>query len=285
CGLGLSEAQTSPLVGPEDHDRVGWDRPTISGANPMVREESVLRASLMPGLLRSLAYNASHRNPDVRLYELGKVFEVPGDPRSDLPDENERVACAMAACEAPAAVGVWRTLADHLRLSRSVLTAAEPAGLHPERTASISIEGRDLGFVGEVHPAVLDEWGLEGPVAWLDLDLESTLAAPVRPIEQQPVSRFPSSDIDLAFEVPDEVAAGEVDQTIRNAAGELLVDLALFDVYRGPGVSANSRGLAFRLRLQALDRTLTDKDVAGVRGRVIDGVTKTHGATLRGAAD
>ena len=285
CGLGLSEAQTPPLVGPEDHDRIGWDQPTIAGANPMVREESVLRASLMPGLLRSLAYNASHRNPDVRLYELGKVFRVPGDARSELPEETERVACALAGCDATAAVGIWRTLADHLRLSATVLSAVEEAGLHPARTARISLDGQDLGVVGEVHPAVLDQWELEGPVGWMDLDLEATLAAPVRPIEQQAVSRFPSSDIDLAFEVPDDVPAGEVETTIRRSAGELLVNSALFDVYRGAGVSDNARGLAFRLRLQAMDRTLTDKDVATVRRRVIDDVTGTHGATLRGSTD
>ena len=282
CGLGVNEAQTSQLVGPEDHDLVGWTDPTIAGANPMVREESVLRATLMPGLMRSLAYNASHRTPAVALFELGKVFRVPGDPRSDLPEETERVAAAIAGRDAKSAVGIWRTLAEHLRIGAPSLVAADGPGLHPSRTARAMAGQVDVGLVGEVHPDVLDRWDLTGPVAWLDLSVEALLAATTRPIEQQPVSRFPSSDIDLAFEVKEEVAAGEVQATIAKEAGDLLVDLALFDVYRGSGVAEGARGLAYRLRLQAPDRTLTDKDVAEVRARVIATVTKAHSASLRG---
>ena len=281
-GLGISEAQTAPLIAPEEHELAGWTDPTIAGANPMVREESILRATLMPGLLRSLAYNASHRTPDVALFELGKVFRVPGDPRSELPDETERVAAALAGRDAKSAVGIWRTLADHLRLAEPALQAGDGPGLHPARTGKVRAGNVHIGFVGEIHPEVVERWGLEGPIGWLDLDVGAMLGAPTRPIEQQPVSRFPSSDIDLAFEVPDAVPAGDVQTTIGRAAGELLIDLSLFDVYRGQGVTAGSRGLAFRLRLQAPDRTLTDKDVAELRTRVIEAVNGSHGATLRG---
>ena len=282
CGLGLSEAQTPPLVGPEDHELVGWVDPAIAAANPMVREESVLRATLMPGLLRALVYNASHRTPGVALFELGNVFRVPGDPRSELPDETERVAAVLSGRDATAAVGIWRTLAQHLRLADPAMEAAEAPGAHPARTASVSAGDTNVGFVGEVHPDVLDRWSIEGPVAWLDLDVGALLAAPTRPIEQEPVSRYPSSDSDLAFWVPESVPAGDVQATIAAAAGELLVDLALFDVYRGAGAPDGTRGLAYRLRLQAPDRTLTDDDVSGVRERVLAGVTEAHSAILRG---
>ncbi|HUR48942.1 MAG TPA: phenylalanine--tRNA ligase subunit beta [Acidimicrobiales bacterium] len=284
CGLGVDEAQTSQLVAPEDHGLVDWTDPTISGANPMVREESVLRATLMPGLLRSLAYNASHRTVEIALFELGKVFRVPSDSGSDLPEETERMAAAVAGRDATTAVGIWRTLAEHLRVAAPNLVGSDSPGLHSSRAARALVGTTEIGFVGEVHPDVLDRWGLPGPVAWLDLDVEALLAAPTRPIEQQPVSRFPSSDIDLAFEVNEAVPAGEVEVTIATEAGGLLVELALFDVYRGAGVAEGARGLAFHLRLQAGDRTLTDKDVAEIRGRVIAAVTKAHGASLRGPA-
>ena len=285
CGLGLSEAQTAPLIAPEDHDRVGWSDGTIAGTNPMVREESVLRATLMAGLLRSLAYNASHRTPNVALFELGKVFRVPDDPRSELPDETERVAAALAGRDATIAVGIWRTLAEHLRLADLGMVAVQASGLHPARTARVTAGGAEIGFIGEVHPDVLDRWELEGPVAWVDLDVGRMLEAATRPIEQEPVSRYPSSDIDLAFWVPEDVPAGAVQRTIGEAAGELLVDLSLFDVYRGVGAPEETRGLAYRLRLQAPDRTLTEKDVAGLRSQVVDAVTRAHSAVLRGLAD
>ncbi|NIR36795.1 MAG: phenylalanine--tRNA ligase subunit beta, partial [Actinobacteria bacterium] len=96
------------------------------------------------------------------------------------------------------------------------------------------------------------------------------------------VSKYPSSDIDLAFEVPDTVAAAQVEGSLRKGGGELLVGLELFDVYRGDGVADGARSLAYRLRFQARDRTLTDAEVAEARQACIDTVARQHGATLRG---
>src|SRR5690606_5365335 len=98
----------------------------------------------------------------------------------------------------------------------------------------------------------------------------------------RPFSRFPSSDVDLAFVTPDEVPAGDVEATLRQAAGELLVGLCLFDVYRGERLGPGRRSLAYRLRLQAPDRTLTDDEVAAVRARAVAAVEAAHGASLRG---
>ncbi len=96
------------------------------------------------------------------------------------------------------------------------------------------------------------------------------------------MSRYPSSDIDLAFTVPDDVAAGAVERTLRDAGGELLEDLRLFDVYRGGGIDDGNRSLAFRLRFCAQDRTLTDAEVGEIRARAIEAVESAHGAHLRG---
>jgi phenylalanyl-tRNA synthetase beta chain len=107
-------------------------------------------------------------------------------------------------------------------------------------------------------------------------------AAPRRSDELRPVSRYPSSDIDLAFSVPDEVPAGAVERTLRDAGGELLEDLRLFDVYRGEGIADRQRSLAFRLRFCAQDRTLTDAEVGEIRTRAIEAVESAHNASLRG---
>jgi phenylalanyl-tRNA synthetase beta chain len=139
-----------------------------------------------------------------------------------------------------------------------------------------------VGQVGEVDPGVLAEWGIDERVGWLGLELERFLPRERRYVQARPVSRFPSSDIDLAFVVPDVVAAGAVEATLRGAAGELLEDVHLFDVYRGPGLPEGARSLAYRLRFQAQDRTLTDADVAEVRARAIAAVESGHRATLRG---
>ncbi len=118
-------------------------------------------------------------------------------------------------------------------------------------------------------------------VAVLELNLTVLLGTEPKVPQWKPTSRFPSSDLDLAFVVPNTVPAEKVEKAIRQAAGAILVDLTLFDVYRGPAVGDDGRSLAYRLRLQALDRTLTDADVAAVRVKA-EAATSKMGATLRG---
>ena len=137
-----------------------------------------------------------------------------------------------------------------------------------------------MGAVGEIHPDVLDAFGVAQRVAWLELDLSRLLAIEPKIAQWKAVSRYPSTDLDFAFVVPDGISAERVDKNIRQAATGLLVDLALFDVFRGSGVPEGSRSLAYRLRLQAFDRTLTDTDIAGVRDKVVASVAKM-GVALR----
>jgi phenylalanyl-tRNA synthetase beta chain len=280
-GLGLAEALPMPFLAPGDLIRSGLRDEPITITNPLVAEESVLRTSLLPGLLKTLAYNQSHRASDFGLFELGHVFRRPATEQP-LPDEREHVGVLLADAEAPAAVDVWEALADALAVADRSLRAAEVPGMHPTRTAEVVVAGEVLGAVGEVDPGVLEAHGITGRAAWLELDLGRLLDLPHGERPYRPVSRFPSSDIDLAFEVPDSVAAAELERILRSAAGDLLVDLRIFDVYRGPGVADGSRSLGFRLRFQAPDRTLTDADVAAVRERAIDAVQASLPVQLRG---
>ena len=139
-----------------------------------------------------------------------------------------------------------------------------------------------IGVVGEVDPDVAIGAGVPERVAWLELDLDRLLAAAGEEAPYRPISRYPSSDVDLAFEVDEGVPAAAVEQALRSADGDLLADVALFDVYRGEPVPAGRRSLAYRIRFQAMDRTLTDAEVAAARARLVDAVESTVPATLRG---
>jgi phenylalanyl-tRNA synthetase beta chain len=156
--------------------------------------------------------------------------------------------------------------------------------MHPTRTSELVVEatGTRLGAVGEVDPAVIEAYGLTGRVAFLSLSLEGLLSAPRHSPLAQPVSRYPASDIDLAFVVPDTVPAAAVEATLRDAAAGVLERVELFDVYRGDSVTAGRRSLAYHLRLRAIDHTLTDAEVAEVRRRCIEMVELAYGASLRG---
>jgi phenylalanyl-tRNA synthetase beta chain len=241
----------------------------------------VLRTSLRPGLLKALAYNASHRNPDVRLFELGRVFLRPAVSDQVLPDEPEHLAVGLGSATASDAVGVLWALGEAVGAAFELEQAAL-TGLHPSRTAAVRLDGALVGAVGEIDPTVAEAFGIPVRVGWLELDLEPLLGRPRAPNQARKVSTYPSSDLDLAFEVDDATPAAAVEETIRSAAGDLLASLALFDVYRGTGVVDGRRSLAYRLRLQAADRTLTDAEIGTRRREIIDAVEAAHPATLRG---
>ena len=281
-GAGASEAWTTTFVSAAELGRCGLDPSSaVVVANPLVADESLLRPSLLPGLLRSLAYNASHRELGVWLYEIGAVFRLPeGD--QELPDEREVVAVALGGSDAAVAVAVWNTLAEGLLLRDARIESATAPGLHPTRTARVIVEGEPIGFVGEVDPAVLEASDVPERVGWLEVDLGGLLRAPHGPDQLAPVSRYPSSDIDLSFEVDESTPAADVLRTMENAGVEVLARAALFDVYRGSSVAAGRRSLTYRVRLQASDHTLTDDELQSARQRLIDAVEAVHPATLRG---
>jgi phenylalanyl-tRNA synthetase beta chain len=279
-GVGCDETLPMPFLAPGDLSRAGLPEDGVTLSNPLHAEESVLRTSLLPGQLKAIAYNQSHRTADVRFFEIDHVF-LPAPAGQLLPDEREYLAVALAGSEAPAAVEVLDALDRALALPNVQLKPASPAGLHPTRSAEIVIAGRTRGHVGEVDPAVLEAYGVEGRVAWLELDLGTVLEGPHGTRKYTPVSKFPSSDIDLAFVAEDSIAASAIEGSLRRGGSPLLVDLELFDVYRGKGVDEGSRSLAYRLRFQAPDRTLTDAEVATARESCISQVAKKTGAALR----
>ncbi|MDA0371516.1 MAG: phenylalanine--tRNA ligase subunit beta [Actinomycetota bacterium] len=275
-GLGVNEAMPHPFLADGDLERAGLSTDAVRLVNPLAVGDDVLRTSLRPGLLKALAFNESHRRTGVALFEIGHVY-----PPSDdlLPAEFEALTVVVAGAEAPRAVAVWRELASAMGWGARLDQSNVPAGLHPTRSATLSA-GRDVvGSIGEVHPDVLDAFDVTERVAILELNLSILLATDPKVVQWKSTSRFPSSDIDLAFNVPSSMTAEKVDKALRQAAGALLVSLELFDVYRSDP-AAEARSLAFRLRLQATDRTLADADIAGVRDKCVAAVSKL-GASLR----
>jgi len=280
-GAGLTEAWATSFLAPGDLERAGLPTDAVELENPLVAEESVLRTSLLPGLLRAVVTNRSHRNADVSLFEIGHVF-LPPRAGADLPEEPEHLAVALAGGDAADATRVWRAVADGLRLEAVALEASSPPGLHATRSATIVVAGTPVGAVGEVDPDVLAAHGIDGRVGWLQVDLGAVAGGPRRPATYRPVSRFPSADVDLAFVVDDSVPAAAVEATLGDAAGDLLEEITLFDVFRGGQLGAGRRSLAYRLRFSSLDHTLTDTELAAVRQRCIDAVEAALPAELRG---
>lgn len=277
-GLGLDEAMPSPFLAPGDLANVGLSEDDVLLlANPLVADESILRTSLRPGLLRSLRYNQSHRAPRVGLWEIGHVY-----PKSDaqLPNESEQLAIVVAGGDAETALAQWNAICDALSVGAQLDQSRIPAGLHATRSATLARGKKVVGVVGEIDPVVLDVLGIEGRVSILELDLTTLLNEEPKPVQARDINRFPSSDIDLAFVMPDSIAATNLQRALRQAAGKRLVSIELFDVYRGKGVAEGSRSLAFRLRLQEEGSTLTDAILADVQKACVAAGEKA-GATIR----
>jgi phenylalanyl-tRNA synthetase beta chain len=289
---GLFEAVCWSFTAPETLERLRLvDQATVPLANPMSEDLSVMRPLLLPGLLDAARHNAARGRDELALCESGHTYRPTGpltapdpetSPAGTFPiDETHHLGVLLAG----RGEGGWRTppppvdyyrakgLAEAVLDSARVEWHAEPAErpfLHPGRSAAIvAQDGRELGWIGELHPLVAREWDLDQAVAFeVDMDVIAELAP--GPAQYQPLSPFPPVIQDIAVVVPEEVPAGDVEAAIAEAGGDLLAGMELFDVYRGEQVGAGNKSLAIRLEFQAPDRTLTDDEVAGIRALIED---------------
>jgi len=291
-GIGASEGWTSSLVDPALLGRLDGTTPALRVLNPVVSGEDTLRTHLFAGLLAALERNAARRSTAVRLFEIGKVFSVTGG----VPDEHEHLGLVLSAPGegAASAVAAWRRLTESARVDLAAtierpLAAEElagiAAGMHPSRSAviaSAAADGGVIGAIGEIDPEVALRFGLsEAPIGAVIIDLEAFYSLPRRDPHARPVSRYPSADIDLAFALAEAVPAYSLERCLQQAAGERLESIELLDVYRGAGLPDESRSLAYRLRLSALDHTLSEQEITEVRTRCIATASSELSATLR----
>lgn len=275
-GYGANEAMPHPFLAEGDLARVGLSEDAVRLVNPLAVGDDVLRTSLRPGLLRAIAFNESHRRTNLTFYEIGHVYP----PSSEvLPAEFEALCVIMGGHDATRAVHLWREVSVAMGWGARLDQANVPPGLHPTRSATLSIGKNVIGAVGEVHPGVLEALGITERCAILELDLTAMLGIDPKIPQWRPTSRYPSADFDLAFLVPGDVTAEKVEKSLRQSAGALLAFVELFDVYRSSDLSG-VRSLAYRIRLQAPDRTLTDAEIGDIRTKCIDAAAKL-GARLR----
>jgi phenylalanyl-tRNA synthetase beta chain len=303
-GLGHVEAWTASLVSDEDFDLVAASPLRVRVTNPLSSDESVLRGSLLAGLARVWGRNLERGLDSAALFEIGTVVAHPGDierPRVErggfegsdkieLPSEYERALALLGRPDddASTAVATWAALSDRLGLAGvAVREAPAPRGWHPTRCAELHdrASGAVLGRVGELDPALLRQVAASADgarrVGLIELDVDAladpALATSAPALAAIP-SRYPSAGIDLAFATPDGVNAGDLAHAL--AVHPLVESIELFDVFRGPAVGDGARSLAYAVRLSAPDRTLSESEVAELRGELIESASSL-GARLR----
>lgn len=287
--MGMNEIQTYSFVSPKgvDNIRMGEEaqaRRMVRLINPLGEDTSVMRTTLIPNMLEVLGRNYSRNMPAMRAFELGNTFidnHREGDP---LPEERDML-CAACYGEKESFFTLKGALAEMLKklgIKDLCFHPEDKAGtFHPGRCARIFAGEKEIGIMGELHPDVLEKYGIEARALCGELDFN--LIADMADMEKRykPLPKYPSIKRDVALVVAEEVPAARLEAVIKREGAPLLEEAALFDVYRGKPIPKGSKSLAFNLAYRAADHTLTDREAAQVHDRVVLALKEDCGAQIR----
>ena len=265
--------------------------PPLRLRNTLSSDHEVLRTSLRHSLLEVVDRNLRAGADEIAIFEVGRVYAPRRDAGGPLPAEREVVTGALCGGDRDRwgspldrpldffdAKGVIEELGERLAIDFAY-APHEEHGLQAGRCARLSVGGAPVGVLGEVQPDTLEAFGVERPVALFELDLAALLAAMPERRGVEPVSRFPAVEQDLALVVDEGVAAGELRSRIEQS--RLVAGARVFDVYRGEQLPAGKKSIAFAIRYQALDRTLTTEDANREQGRLVNRLAGELGAEIR----
>ena len=286
-GLGYSEIITYSFVSPTvfDQIRLSPDSPlrqALRIQNPLGEDTSIMRTIALPSMLEILSRNNAYHNKAAKLYELAKIYlPVEGQP---LPEEPRMLVLGTYGAGETffTLKGELEAIFSGLRLKKASYTAEKNnPSYHPGRCARVTIDGMDVGVLGQVHPLVAKNYGIESEVYCAEISFTKLLALQLPDATYTPLPKYPSVSRDLAVVCGEEITVAQAEDVITAAAGKLLREIRLFDIYRGPGVPAGKKSMAFSLVLRADDRTLTDTDSETVVSKVLSALAAKLNAVLR----
>ncbi len=286
-GLGYSEIITYSFVSPTSFDQIRLPqdshlRNAIRIQNPLGEDTSIMRTIALPSMLDILGRNNAYHNKCAKLYELAKIYlPVAGQT---LPEEPKMLLLGTYGAGETffSLKGELEAIFSGIRLPKASYTAVKDnPSYHPGRCAMVSIDGVELGYMGQVHPLVAQNYGLECEVYCAELNFNKLFELILPEPTYTPLPKYPSVNRDLSIVCDEAVTVADAEKTIVEAAGKLLRNVKLFDIYRGVGVPEGKKSLAFSLELRADDRTLTDSDSENVTSKVLAALEEKLDAVLR----
>ena len=285
--LGYSEIITYSFVSPAifDQIRVPADsslRSTLRIQNPLGEDTSVMRTTAIPSMLDILSRNYAYHNKAAKLYELAKVY-LPVDGQK-LPDEPKYLMLGSYGASENffTLKGEVEAILNGLRIHKATYTAVtDNPTFHPGRCAKVIISGVDVGYIGQIHPLVAQNYNIDSEIYCAQINFTKIFDLQQDEPTYTPLPKYPSVSRDIAIVCDETVTVGMAEEIIESSAGKLLRNVNLFDVYRGPGIAPGKKSLAFSLELRADERTLTDSDSEAVISRVLSALNDKLGATLR----
>jgi phenylalanyl-tRNA synthetase beta chain len=296
-GCGYTQVINYSFMSEEDLDRLQlpaddlWRR-VVPLRNPLSKEAGVMRTTLIPSLLRTVALNLNRDLHSLMIFELSRVFRRQNGLQPHEPQVlglavtgvsgGQHWGQAMRPYDFYDVVGALDLITDRLGLKPLSLTAAPMPYYHPGKSALISRGDEPIGVVGEIHPSVLAAFDLDQAVTLAEIDFDRLIDQGVSPPQYRAIPRFPSASRDLSVIVEAGVQAGQILRYLQNFHAELLREVRLFDVYAGQPVPSGRKSLTFALTYRADDRTLTDEEVNSIQTQVVEQLRQRFGAQLRG---
>ena len=285
--LGYSEIITYSFVSPAIFDQIRLPkddtrRNTLKIQNPLGEDTSIMRTTALPSMLDILSRNSAYHNKAAKLYELAKIY-LPTEGEV-LPKEPKiLVLGTYGAGETFFTLkGELEAIFTGLRIpNASYVAVKDNPSYHPGRCAKVSIDGVELGYMGQIHPLVAKNYGMDSEVYCAEINFTALMSLRKPEPTYTPLPKYPTVSRDLAVVCDEEITVGQVEEVIEKAAGKLLRNIRLFDIYRGTGVPEGKKSMAFALELRADDRTLTDTDSEQVVSKVLEALKASVGAILR----
>ena len=289
-GMGISEFQTYSFVSPKASDKVripadSYRRNFVKLINPLGEDTSVMRTMILPNLLDVLALNYARSNANVRGFELGNTFFNNGKGEEGiLPEEKDALCIAMYA--EGETFFTLKGYVEELLASLGIHGAEYEAvkndpTFHPGRCARVTVDGKPVAIMGQVHPAVTEAYNIGAEVYAAEIDFDLLYSLAKTEIKYSPLPKYPAMVRDFSMVVKDEVAAGELEKAIKANAGPLLESVKLFDVYRGAPVLPGFKSVAYSLTYRAADRTLKENEVNEINQKVLIALKDAYNAVLR----
>ena len=285
---GFSQGMTYSFESPKVFNKLLLDaddkaRAAITIANPLGEDFSIMRTLSLNGMLTSLSTNYKRRNKNVRLYELGNIYLAKSLPLTEQPEERMQFTLGMYGDgDFYSLKGVVEEFFDSIGMKKRIVydPKAGKNFLHPGRQAKIVYEGEELGYIGEVHPAVCDNYAIGTRAYVAVIDILNVLDFATFDRKYEGIAKYPAVTRDISLEVPKSVLAGDIEGVIAQRGGKILESYQLFDLYEGDQIKDGYKSMAYSVTFRAKDRTLEESDVAGAMKKILNGLEQL-GATLR----
>lgn len=286
--LGYNEILTYAFVSEKDYELLGLDKDAPENAhirimNPLGEEMSVMRTTLVPSMLSTVARNLARKNNSGRLFEYARVYIPKELPLKELPEEKNRLSVALfgEGEDFFTLKGTIELLLAKLHVQNKVVFAKEKVCyLHPGRSAAIYVGETKVGYIGEVHPTVAAKFDLSARVYVADIDFDCLIQSLNRKTYFAPISKYPSVERDLALVCDIGIESGFIEKLISERGGKNLVSIKLFDVYTGKGVDEGKKSMAYRLVFSSLEKTFAEGDVDGFIKKILRHLNENN-ITLR----